>query len=683
MSHISKIGVIGAGHMGSGIAQKVAQEGFDVVMVDMTDEYVERGLATIKGILQSGIKRRIFTQDQVETFLSRIKGSTRYDDVKDADIVIEAVFEDRDVKTKLFRKLDEICDEKTVFATNTSSFYVREFAEKINRPDRFIGLHYFFHPAKNRLVEIIPHTGTSKETISIAETFAKFHGKTAITVKDAPGFAVNRFFIPCSNESCRMLEEGMGNVATIDEASKRAFNIGMGWFDLLNVTGIPLAVHASEGLGGELGLFYGTPDILKAQLDKNEDWDLKDGPVEEDKIEAIIDRYYGICLGVAAALVDEDVATIEDVNIGAKLGLRWAKGPFEIMNDIGVEKTCDAVEAITKKYPGFTMPKILLEQKALGTPFKLKVVDLEISGDIAWITINRPDAMNALNEAVVEQLSENFSIAENHSDVNAIVFQGAGKAFVAGADIQFFVDNVKAGTINQIEKFTRKGHELLIKIENSSKKTIAFLDGLSLGGGSELSLACHYIVATPNGSIGFPETGIGIIPGLGGMIRTQRIIGTELAKYYVFTGVPIPAADAYEIGVFYSIVKPNQIGSTVRQIIDNVSHDKYKSGKTPERFKELAYAFSPDNIPAILNGDDIKGVSDSLNEKIKKVLNRKSAIALKMANDVMEAQIPLSIENAVEYELGQLDTLFRTDDSLEGLSSAVEHRKPEFKGSKA
>jgi enoyl-CoA hydratase / 3-hydroxyacyl-CoA dehydrogenase len=678
MSKIKKIGVIGAGHMGSGIAQKLAQEGFEVVMVDMEDQYIENGISTIKSILQSGIKRKIFTPDQVDTFLSRIQGTTDYNAVVDADLIIEAVFENRDVKTKLFQKLDAICDDKTIFATNTSSFYVSEFANKIKRPDRFVGLHYFFHPAKNRLLEIIPHEGTSKETIIAAETFAKFHGKTAITVKDAPGFAINRFFIPCSNETCRMLEEGMGNVATIDEGSKRAFGMGMGWFDLLNVTGIPLAVHAAESLGGELGLFYGAPAILKSQMEKKEDWDLNDGPVEEKKIEAIKDRYYGICLGVAATLVDEGIATIEDVNIGAKLGLRWVNGPFEIMNEIGIDKTCEVVEAITKKYPGFAMPNVLVQQKALGTPFKFKTVDLDIKGDTAWITINRPDAMNALNEDVVEQLTEKFSIAQNHSDVKAIVFQGAGKAFVAGADIQFFVDNVKADTIQNIETFTRNGHELLIKIENSPKKTIALLDGLSLGGGSELSLACQYILATPNGSLGFPETGIGIIPGLGGMIRTQRMIGTELAKYYVFTGAPITPNDALELGLFHSVVAPKDIESSVRQIIAETPHNKYQNKQIPDKFRETASAFASENISAALNRSDLTGISQTLNDKLKKILGRKSAIALKMANDVMEAQIPLSIADAVEYELNQLDTLFRTADALEGLSSAVEHRKPKF-----
>ena len=682
MSRITKIGIIGAGHMGSGIAQKVAQEGFDVAMVDMKEEYVDRGISTIKQMFQSGIQRRIFTQEQVDLFLSKIKGSTDYHDVADADIVIEAVFEDRDVKTRLFEALDRICAEKTILATNTSSFYVHEFAEKVGRPDRFIGLHYFFHPAKNRLLEIIPHTSTSEETVKRAKTFAKLHGKTAIVVKDAPGFAVNRFFIPSSNEACRMLEEGMGNIATIDEASKRAFGIGMGSFEILNVTGIPLAVHASQSLGEELGLFYGTPDILRTQMESKLDWNLKDGEVDEAKIDAIVDRFYGVCLGVAATLADEGVASIEDINIGAKVGLRWARGPFEIMNDIGVDKAYAVVDAITKKYPGFEMPKILLKQKELGIPFKFKAVSLDIKEDIAWITINLPDVMNALNETVIEQLTENFAIAEKRSEVNAIVFQGAGKAFVAGADIRFFVDNVKADTIEKIEDFTRKGHELFLQIENSPKKTIALLDGLSLGGGSELALACQYILATPNGSMGFPETGIGIIPGLGGMIRTQRIIGTELARYYIFTGLPIKADDALDLGLFHSVVTPDQIESGIRQIIECASHDKYRPKGIPERFKEIARVFTDDNIAAAFNGSDLPGISKVLNDKIKKMLSRKSAIALKMANDVMGAQIPLTITEAVEYELGQLDTLFKTVDALEGLTSAIEHRKPEFKGSK-
>ncbi len=679
MSQISKIGVIGAGHMGSGIAQKIAQEGMNVVLIDIKPEYVEKGLMNIKNLLAGGIKRKIFSQEQVDQTLGRIRGTTDLKAVADADLVIEAVFEDRQVKTQLFQNLDGICSEKTIFATNTSSFYVAEFAARINRPDRFIGLHYFFHPAKNKLLEIIPHTGTSKETVEKAMVFAARHGKTAIVVKDSPGFAVNRFFVPSSNEAARMLEEGLGNLPTIEEGSKRAFGIGMGSFEILNVTGIPLAVHASQSLGGELGLFYGTPAIMKTQMDKNVDWDLKAGEIEEEKIQAIVDRFYGICLGVAATIVDEGVATMEDINLGAKIGLRWSKGPFEIMNHIGIEKTCEVVEAITKLYPGFKMPKVLMEQKKLGKPFIFKMVNLDIKEDIAWITINRPDAMNALNEAVVGQLAEKFEMAEHDPKVKAIVFQGAGKTFVAGADIQFFVDRIKAGRIKDIEIFTRKGHELFLRIENSQKKTIALLDGLSLGGGSEMALACQFIVATKAGSMGFPETGIGIVPGLGGMLRMERQVGMALAKYYVFTGRPLSAQDAFDLGIIAKIVEPEAVGDAVREITDKAEADKYHQRSIPEKFLALANVFNDQNIDNLLTGKPMTGLPENLAEKLPAILGSKSLIALKIADEIMNKQINMSIPEAIECELGVLDRLFSTHDAFEGLST-VGRGKPVFTG---
>ncbi|UCE56074.1 MAG: enoyl-CoA hydratase/isomerase family protein, partial [Desulfobacterales bacterium] len=455
MSQINKIGVIGAGNMGSGIAQKIAQEGLNVVMVDLKDEYVERGLGNIKQTLAQGAERKIFKPEEINDILSRVTGTSDFQAVADADLVIEAVFEDKKVKSDLFKNLDQICSQKTILATNTSSFYVRDFAAQTSRPDRFIGLHYFYHPAKNRLLEVIPHDGTSPETLQKSLVAAKLHGKTAIVVKDAPGFAVNRFFVPFLNEAARMFEEKMADIPTIEQAAKQAFEIGMGPFELMNVTGIPIAVHASATLANELGPFYDTADILKAQMEKNENWNLA-GDVDESRIPEVIERFYGICLGVAAALVDEGVASMEDTDRGAKIGLRWIMGPFEMMNRIGVDKTYAAVEAITKKYPDFKMPQVLTEHKELGKPFEFNFVDLEIKDDIATITLNRPEAMNALNETVIFQLDKRFSEAEKNPDVKAVVFQGAGKAFVAGADIRYFINKIKADRIQDIIDFTRK-----------------------------------------------------------------------------------------------------------------------------------------------------------------------------------------------------------------------------------
>jgi enoyl-CoA hydratase/3-hydroxyacyl-CoA dehydrogenase len=678
MSQIKKIGVIGAGNMGSGIVQKIAQEGIPVVMVDLKEEFVERGMGTIRRLLQEGVERKIFKPEQVDQILSRVTATTDFKAVADADIVIEAVFEDKQVKADLFKKLDQICSPQTILATNTSSFFVREFAEKTSRPDRFIGLHYFYHPAKNRLLEVIPHGGTSPETVEKSLLAAKMHGKTSILVKDAPGFAVNRFFVPFLNEAARMLAEGLADVATIEEAGKRAFKIGMGPFELMNVTGIPIAVHAATTLGNELGPFYAPAPILKAQMEKKANWNLE-GKVDETKLAALIDRFQGVCLGVAAALVDEGVASIEDTDRGAKIGLRWILGPFEIMNKIGIAKTYEVVQAIGRTYPDFRMPTILEKQHRLGKPFEFNFVDLEVKNGIAYVTLNRPEAMNALNEAVVAQLDRRFGEAEADARVTAIVFQGAGKAFVAGADIRYFVEKIKAGRIPDIVAFTRKGHELLLRIEESRKLTIAMLDGLSLGGGSELALACQAIVATPAGSMAFPETGIGIYPGLGGMLRMARHVGPALAKYFAFTGAFISAADAQALGIVTRLVEPMGVDAAVQSLASGAKPDKYRTRDIPEKFKAFAALFGPGSVATLLSGKMAGGANAELAGKVVKTLGYKAPLALRIADEIVDQQAGRPMREAVEIELGRLKDIFSTADALEGLSSAG-RRRPEFKG---
>jgi enoyl-CoA hydratase/3-hydroxyacyl-CoA dehydrogenase len=678
MSQINKIGVVGAGNMGSGIAQKIAQEGIPVVMVDLKEEFVQRGLDTIRRLLQEGVERKLFKPEQVDQILARVTGTTDFNALADADIVIEAVFEDKQVKADLFEKLDRICAPDTILATNTSSFYVREFAGKTSRPDRFVGLHYFYHPAKNRLLEVIPHSGTSPQTVEKSLLAAKLHGKTSILVKDAAGFAVNRFFVPFLNEAARMLEEGLADIATIEEGGKRAFKIGMGPFQLMNVTGIPIAVHAATTLGNELGPFYAPAAILKAQMAKKENWNLE-GAVDESKLAAVVDRFQGVCLGVAATLVDEGVATVEDTDRGAKIGLRWLLGPFEIMNRIGIAKTYAVVQAICRKYPDFKMPALLEKQHALGQPFEFNFVDLEVKNGVAVITLNRPEAMNALNETVVAQLGRRFDEAEADPRVNAVVFQGAGKAFVAGADIRYFVEKIKAGRIADIVAFTRKGHELFLRIEESKKLTIALLDGLSLGGGSELALACQAIVATPAGSMAFPETGIGIYPGLGGMLRTARHVGPELAKYFAFTGAALSAADAQALGIVTRLVPPAEVDAAIHALSAAGRPDKYRPRTMPEKFQPFVQLFAKARIPALLKGQSPGGADAALAGKVLKALGYKAPLALRIADEIVDRQAGLPMPDAVEVELGRLEEIFATADALEGLSS-VGRRRPEFKG---
>ncbi|MDR3553158.1 MAG: 3-hydroxyacyl-CoA dehydrogenase/enoyl-CoA hydratase family protein [Syntrophobacteraceae bacterium] len=668
MKDITTIGVVGAGNMGSGIAQKLAQEGLNVVLVDMKEEFVQRGIATITTILEQGIERKIFTREQVSETLGRIHGTADLKELADVDLVIEAVFEDENIKKDLFKKLDAICSKDTILATNTSSYYVSEMAKATGRPDRFVGMHYFFHPAKNRLLEIVPHLGTSEETVNRALEVGRLHSKTTIVVKDASGFCVNRFFSPLLTESVQILSDGIANIATIEEAGKRAFNIGMGAFELMNVTGIPIEVHASTTFGRELGSLYDTPKLLREQMASGKNWDLS-GEIDESRMEEILERLWGACLGAAAALVSEGIASIEDTDRGAKVGLRWQQGPFEIVNRLGIERACKLVEAMTVRYSDFKMPEILVKQKQLGKPFEFQIVDLAVRNGVATVTINRPEAMNALNETVVSQLIDKFGAAEADPSVRAIVFRGAGKAFVAGADIRYFIDNIKSGRIDDTCAFTKKGHEFLLRVEESSKITVAVLDGLSLGGGSELALACQAIVATAAGSMGFPETAIGIFPGLGGMIRSARQIGTDLAKYYVFTGKTLSAQDCFDLGLITRLVRPQDLERAVAEVCSGAKPDKYRSREIPARFSDLAALCSAQNVKLLFAGQKPAGVPDKLAEATLKALSRKAPLALKTADELIDAQQKVSIREAVELELARLHYIFSTEDALAGLSS--------------
>ena len=172
MRTVERIAIIGAGNMGSGIAQKSAQEHFEVQMIDREQQWIDRGQQTISDFLDEAVGRRIFSPVQVDAIKARVEGVVGTENVApDTDLVIEAVFEDFDIKTEVFGILDEVCDQHTILASNTSSLSVNDLAEAVGRPDRFAGLHFFSHPAKNRLVEIIPADTTSPEALAAVEQY--------------------------------------------------------------------------------------------------------------------------------------------------------------------------------------------------------------------------------------------------------------------------------------------------------------------------------------------------------------------------------------------------------------------------------------------------------------------------------------------------------------------------------
>ena len=657
------LAVVGAGNMGSGIAQKMASEGFDVFLIDLDDEKVARGIAGIERTLNDGVERKLFTPDGVTAILSRIHPTTKFEDLANVGLVVEAVFEDIKVKRDVFARLERACRSDTILATNTSSFAVTDIAASTSSPDRVIGLHYFYHPAKNRLVEVVGGALSSAEAVRDAWALQERLGKTPIRSKDACGFIVNRFFGPWLAEAVRIFDEGIADIPTIEAAAKQAFGIGMGPFELMNVTGIPIAVHTDDTLGAAHGPLHGTPDRLRCQFETGKPWDLS-GESDASKFEAVADRLAGIVFYIASALVDEGVGTIEDTDIGARVGLRWRLGPFELINRYGLPRAAALIDRVAKQWT-VPVPGVFARQAATGKPFTFALVRRDDTDGIATLTIDRPDAMNAFNEAVMSQLATSLRAAAADPTVKGIVIAGSGKAFVAGADIRFFVKNIEAKTIDRIATFTKAGQDLLLEIQHSAKPVVARVHGLALGGGVELALACHYIVATPKASFAFPETGIGIYPGLGGTQRTTARVGRGLAKWLVLTGETITAEQAQAIGLVDKVVPYEQLDAAVRECVAEGPVTSRAPHAVPDAFRDIAARYESTDV-------------ESLRASEKRI-GFKAPIALRIASQLIDQGAGKSIEQGMAMELSHLEEIFSTADAYEGLSS-LGKRRPVFRG---
>jgi len=251
---IKKVCVLGAGIMGSGIAQVVAAAGFDVTMRDIEDHFVEKGLSTIKFHLDRAVEKEKIKTKEAKAILGRIKGTT---DLREApaksDLVIEAVVEDMRVKKEVFAELDAICKPDAILASNTSGLSITEIASATNRPHKVLGVHFFNPAPVMQLVELIRGYLTSDDTLATTRAFVEKLGKTAIEVKEAPGFAVNRILCPMINEAIFVYSEGIASAEDVDQAMVLGANHPMGPLALADLVGLDTLLAVLDGLHQELG----------------------------------------------------------------------------------------------------------------------------------------------------------------------------------------------------------------------------------------------------------------------------------------------------------------------------------------------------------------------------------------------------------------------------------------------
>jgi enoyl-CoA hydratase/3-hydroxyacyl-CoA dehydrogenase len=621
------IAVIGAGNMGCGIAQKYATHGHKVLLIDNNLKNIENAKITLSNMLNEAITKNIINESTCKNIISNITFSNDLAAVMPASMVIEAIFENLIAKQELFADLEKLVSKDVILASNTSSFLISQIGENLFYKNRLVGLHYFYHPAKNKLVEIIPSKDTDENSIKKVEELQKNINKIVIFSKDSSGFIVNRFFVPWLNEAMKILEENKANINTIDEACREFFGISMGPFELMNVTGPIIAYDSCLSLQKSFGNFYKPSEIILPIIEKKQKWQLN-GHIEEDKKFYIAQRMLFTVGSIAEKMVNvEKICSFADIDLGACVGLAWKNGVFSMLNKnlYNFENT----------YKNTEYTENFLYHITNKTPFPNTSVNYEIKHNLGIITFNKPQSLNALDEELFIGLQEAFITASQDKNITSIILKGNSKAFMAGADLAFFYKNIQANTLENIINFTAQVSSFFTSIENCQKPVIALVEGLALGGGLELALCCKHIIATPTAKLGFPETSLGIYPGLGGTQRSVKKLGLDKARYLILKAKTIDAQRAHDLG-----------------LISAIAH-------TQDELMLLAQEF--------INKPIIK--PDNKQFFTEEVLL--STQALVIADRLMVAAQNLSLQEGLNLELRFLQEIFSSREALEGISRVL------------
>jgi len=373
---IKNITVLGSGIMGHGIAQVSAMAGYNVVLRDIEQQFLDKAMGKIKWSLDKLVSKEKISEEQRDEIFSRIIPIVDLNDaVRHSDLVIEAVPEIMDLKKKVYAELDKVANDRVIFASNTSTLPITEIADTISRPEKFIGIHFFNPPQLMKLVEVIPGQKTSDDVTNLTINFVKSVNKTPVTCrKDVPGFIVNRLFIPLVHEACYVMERQKIQQTELDSAVKFRLGFPMGIFELADFTGLDVIHKATvemhtrdkkvilphptieqlfneKKLGQKSGEgFYKYSDDKYERIQLSEELAQKCDPVQ------IIANI----LNNAAWLVTNNASDIDEIEKAANLGLGLKKPLFETAKEIGMRKIVDELKELSNKYGTFYEPDPLL-----------------------------------------------------------------------------------------------------------------------------------------------------------------------------------------------------------------------------------------------------------------------------------------------------------------------------------
>jgi len=647
------VAIVGAGTIGPDIGYylKSALPDIELHLVDIVEKPLENAKKRIQGYIGKAIEKKKMTEEKSKAVGANIHYTLDYADIKGADLVIEAATENLEIKRKIFAQVEEMVRPDAIITSNTSSIPAERIFSEVKLPQRATITHFFAPAWRNPAVEVITWEKVDRRIVDYLARMFCSTGKTPIISRSEICFILDRVFDNWCNDAAMLLDTA--TASQIDNVAEEF--VFAGPFYVLNLArGNPIIVETNT-LQMEEGEHYRPATIFQSV----ERWTTAPPgskvDVPDEIRERVRDRLLGVLFSQSFDIINRGIGTLEDLNLGCQIALGFRKGPFDIMRDLGEGETRRVIERFQKDRPGMPGPT---GEMSSYQDFKRHILVDQMDG-VKIITIRRPQFMNALNDEVNGEILEVLRDGQDDTGVKGFVITGYGeRAFCAGAEVGKFPQLL--GDAEASIQYSRDCSRLLRFIDGTGKPVVAAVNGMALGGGAELAMRCHRILASRNAYFQFPEVTLGILPGIGGMVVPYRRWPASAAVFHdmIRFGTRLSAEKASEIGVTTRLVDnyPDLIASAVQEVkglLGKVEH-------IPDGPVEIA---------------DMESVERPMAGKLP--LSREVVEIISRAID--EAASAPTFEQGLEVGYRAFGQVACTEAAKEGISAFLEKRSPEFR----
>ncbi len=632
------VGVIGSGSIGPDLAYGfisalAGDPDSRVILLDVRKEALDSGMERIGGYVKKGLSRGKISPRVAEAMQKMLIATLDMQDLAPCDYVLEAATEDLDTKRKILAQLEGVVRADCLVGFSTSGLPRARIAAEAQHPERCFVNHPFFPAWRALPVEVV--LGENEELNAQMLVTLERLGKVPIITEDVPCFAADDIFCNYCAEAARIVDEGVATCWQVDKVVNDAIGGGGPFLvmdltrgNLLNVKCLNLMAEAETGTP-----WFGPPEIFSTQA--NTPWldpkNPQDANCDPATAKLVLDRILAVLLARTLWVAENSVCEPGDLNWLTRNALGFARGLLDLAAEMGADKVKEVCTAYAETHPGFVVPAGLMRGEL---PRFLRHVKVNHDGGLATVTVFRPEVLNALNEQTMAELEEVFTELAAAETVTGVVLTGYGGS-LAGADIN---ELAALKTPPEAADKCRRGHAVLSRIAQCPKPVVAAVQGPVLGGGAELSMACHARVVGENLMLGQPEVNLGIIPGYGGTQRLARLIGVEKAADILRTGRTVRAKDACAWG-----------WATGEPAVDPVATAKELLRSDAKAIKPLDTA--PLEVPAVLPDCDLGHHSLAIDRILCEVILTGLARPLDAGLEV-EAEGFARCKETVDYDIG-------------------------------